>query len=162
MENEDEFEESGYKAIDSYDGDITDKVVVSKEEINENEYNLTYTVEDSSGNICEKIRHITLVDDVPPVITLNGNINVYMNINNEYVEPGYTVIDGKDGDISDSVQIEGVVDTSKSGINILTYKVKDHAGNEAVVNRYVIVAEQRKSLCSGWNKWKKRCNLFNF
>ena len=46
-----EYKEPGYEAVDNYDGDITSKVVVTnniKDEIGE--YEVIYTVKDSSGN----------------------------------------------------------------------------------------------------------------
>ena len=135
-----EYQEPGFTAIDAYEGDLTDKVNVSKEDINENEYQIVYEVEDSSGNKMQKTRHIKIVDNVEPTIQLNGNINIYMNIGNEYQELGATAIDEKDGDISNSIKTEGSVDTSKEGIYTITYKVTDKFGNEAVISRYVMVA----------------------
>ena len=47
-----EFTEPGYEANDNYDGDLTNKVEISgKVDITkEGEYNIKYTVSDSSGN----------------------------------------------------------------------------------------------------------------
>lgn len=45
-----EYEETGYVAKDNYDGDITNNVITQKEDINEDEYKITYKVKDSSGN----------------------------------------------------------------------------------------------------------------
>ena len=136
-----EYEELGFSAVDIYDGDLKDKVQISKEEINENEYNIKYLVEDSSGNKTEKVRHVTLIDDIAPEITLNGNANIYINVNETYKENGAVAKDEKDGDVSDKIIIEGAVDTSKEGEYLINYKVADSNGNEAIKKRKVIVSK---------------------
>lgn len=45
-----DFEETGYHAVDNYDGDITENVEVSIERIGPKCYEVTYKVSDSSGN----------------------------------------------------------------------------------------------------------------
>ena len=56
-----EYEEPGYKAVDDYEGNLTDKVKVTKENINETNYNLKYEVQDSSGNKVERTRKVTII-----------------------------------------------------------------------------------------------------
>lgn len=138
----DSYKEEGYEAVDENEGDLTEKVEVSKEEIETDIYNLIYKVSDSSGNVEEKKRHVVIVDNVPPEINLNGNHNIYLNLNNQYEELGATVIDKKDGDVSDTLTIDGSVDTSKEGVYIITYSAKDKTGNEATTNRYVLVSRE--------------------
>ena len=151
---QDEFVEPGFMAEDEKNGDITEKVEISKEEINENEYNMVYKVKDSSGNIVEEKRHITLIDEVPPVLNLNGNKNVYINIGEEYIDSGYVATDEKDGDLSANVEVEGTVDTSQKGLYILNYKVTDKSGNIATNERYVAVSEAGKVLAQDGTQGK--------
>ena len=139
-----EFSEPGYSAKDAYDGVLTENVKIEKEEINDSEYNLVYSVSDSSGNTATAKRHITVTDDFPPVITLNGNANVYMNIGEVYEEPGATAIDEKDGDVSENLTIEGEVNTGVEGVYTITYTAKDKSENVATVNRYVLVSQPGK------------------
>lgn len=56
----DEYKEPGYIAVDNYDGDITDKVLVTNniDKTKEGEYQVTYKVKDSSNNEDEKIRNV--------------------------------------------------------------------------------------------------------
>lgn len=139
-----EYQEPGYSAIDLYEGELKDKVEVKKEDINENEYNIKYIVKDSSGNVTEKIRHVVIVDDIPPVITLNGSSHLYIKPNEEYKENGAKAIDEKDGDVTDKIQISGNVDSSKTGEYTITYKVSDTKGNEAVTTRKITVSDAEK------------------
>jgi len=150
-----EFAEPGFTATDEKTGDITEKVETKKEEINENEYYLVYQVKDSNGNKIEAKRHIHLMDDVPPVITLNGNKNVYINTGSEYQDAGVTAVDEKDGDISGKVEVEGSVDTSKTGLNVLTYKVTDQSGNVATSERFVAVSAPGKVIAQDGSQGKK-------
>ena len=133
------YEEPGFNAIDINDGDLKDKVEVTVEKLNDEEYNIKYTVLDSAGNKAEKIRHAIVVDDVPPQITLNGSSNTYIKQNEEYKEKGAKAEDEKDGDLTDKIEISGEVDSSKLGEYTITYKVSDTKGNEAVKTRKVTV-----------------------
>ena len=134
------YEEPGFNAIDINDGDLKDKVEVTVEKLNDEEYNIKYTVSDSAGNKAEKIRHAIVVDDVPPQITLNGSSNTYIKQNEEYKENGAKAVDEKDGDLTDKIEISGEVDSSKLGEYTITYKVSDTKGNEAVQTRKVTVS----------------------
>ena len=136
------FEEPGIKAIDKYDGDITDKIQTTKEDIDENHYNIKYVVEDSSGNKTEASRKVTVVDNIPPVIDIKGFSNMTVTIGSTYEEKGATAVDEKDGDLTDKIIVEGSVDTSKEGTYKITYKVSDSKGNEAVKERVVNVKKQ--------------------
>ena len=132
-----EFIEPGVKADDNYDGDISENIVIEKNEIDETHFDVKYSVKDSSENKAEKIRHVTIVDDVPPEITLNGIENIYILPGGQYEEKGATAVDEKDGDLTDKISIEGTVDTSKEGEYTVTYKVSDSKGNEGVKQRKI-------------------------
>jgi hypothetical protein len=54
---------------------------------------------------------------------------------------GVSALDAVDGDLTDSIVVEGDVDTTTVGANTLTYSVTDAAGNEATETRVVTVAE---------------------
>lgn len=137
-----EYEEPGYKAIDEYEGDLTENVKIEKEEINSQKFNIKYKVKDSSNNESVKVRHVTIVDDIPPELTLNGSPNTNLLINQEYKEQGAKAIDEKDGDLTDKIEIEGNVDTSKEGSYQISYKVKDSSNNETVKVRHVTVFKE--------------------
>ncbi|MBP3502215.1 MAG: polysaccharide deacetylase family protein [Clostridia bacterium] len=134
-----EYQEPGYTATDDYDGDITDKVVVTQVDVDKNNFEKHYTVSDSSGNSFENIRYIKITDDVAPKITLNGDSVISILTGSTYNEQGATAIDNKDGDLTKNIQISGNVDTSKNGTYLITYSVSDSNGNKTAVQRKVIV-----------------------
>ena len=140
-----EFEEPGYKAIDNYDGDVTDKVEVTEEQINDEEKNIHYKVTDSSGNTQEKNRKVIYVDNVKPVIELNGTGTVVLNVGEEYKEQGAKAYDEKDGDLTDKIETSGQVNTGQEGTYTITYKVKDSSENETIVTREIMVGNLSKA-----------------
>ncbi len=79
------------------------------------------------------------VDTEAPVIVLVGSSPVYLLVGEAYVEEGAIAVDGFDGDITSSIVITGVVDTSAPGTYIITYTVTDAAGYTSTVERTVIV-----------------------
>ena len=136
-----EYIDPGYTATDDYDGDITDKVIVTRVDIDENNFEEHYTVNDSSGNNFECVRYIKIVDTIAPKITLNGNSVVSILTGSAYNEEGAVAIDNKDGDISKNIQISGNVDTSKDGMYKVTYEISDSNGNKSSAQRNVIVSQ---------------------
>ena len=131
-----EYEEEGFTAIDNYDGDVTDKVIRE-----EKDGIVTYKVTDSSGNTNEVERKILYKDVVAPVITLTKGADITVSVGEEFTEPGYQAIDDCDGDISNSVEVEGSVNGLEYGDYTLVYKVKDSSGNLCEIKRNVKVAD---------------------
>jgi len=80
------------------------------------------------------------VDRVPPVISLNGNSVVNLEVGDDYVDEGASAFDNVDGDVSDLIVIGGdEVDTSVAGAYVVLYSVSDAAGNLAEMERTVNV-----------------------
>ena len=128
------YAEEGFQAWDAYDGDITDRV-----QRREEEGKVYYTVEDSSGNRCEVVREIIYRDELPPEITLAGEAEMRIGLGTLYQEPGFTALDGMDGNLTESVRVSGYVDHRKTGTYTLTYTVQDESGNETTATRLVTV-----------------------
>ena len=129
-----QYQEEGYKAIDNYDGDITNKVKITKKD------NLiTYSVKDTSNNETKITRTITSEDKSLPTITLKGSTNQTIYLGNTWKEPGYTAYDNCDNDITNNVVSSGVVNSNKLGSYKITYTVKDLSGNQTTIIRTVKV-----------------------
>ena len=131
------YSEEGIEAIDEYEGDLTKQVKIKKEK----DY-ITYSVKDSSNNEAKVIRKIVEIDQENPRIELEGSETVYADFEGTYKEPGYKVTDNCDGDITNQVEVQGSVDTSKMGRYQLTYAVKDKSGNTSEVTRTVVVSRR--------------------
>jgi len=149
-----DFEDPGYSATDDYDGDITDKVVRSGnvDMTKAGKYELTYTVQDSAGNVTTKKRTIvyeeyadieismgSILDGVTPQISLKGSNPYCMVKGTKYVEPGAVATDNIDGNITDRIAVTNKVTGNLMGSFRVVYKVEDSSGNEAIAYRAVIV-----------------------
>jgi len=139
-----EYVEEGYSAIDNYDGDITDKVIVKKEN-----GNILYTVLDTSGNGNVIERKIIYDDKETPTITLNGDSTVGVYLGNRYNEPGYSAYDNCDGDITSNVIVSGSVDASKIGAYTLKYEITDSSNNTFSIERTIVVRKKVNSYGNG-------------
>src|SRR5690625_5730128 len=78
---------------------------------------------------------------VAPVISLNGDNPMELEVGSTYDEPGATAEDNVDGDVSDAIEVSGDVDTSTVGEYEVVYTVSDEAGNEATATRIVNIIE---------------------
>jgi hypothetical protein len=70
-----------------------------------------------------------VLDTTSPVITLQGQGNIRINVGEEYQDAGARASDNLDGDITKAIEANGAVDSSKPGVYTITYNVKDQAGN---------------------------------
>ena len=131
--------EPPFKATDTQDGDLTNKV---KRKIDGDYY--VYSVSDSSGNKAVARRFIIKNDVVHPRIELTGGSEIYLVLNEEYVEPGFVVSDNCDQDINEKVIISGTVNSQQEGTYFITYEVTDASNNYTSVVRKVIVGKQKQ------------------
>lgn len=143
-----EYQEEGYKAIDNYDGDITEKIKITKKD-----NIITYFVKDSSNNEAKVTRKIIKEDKTSPSINLKGNKAITLYLGNTWKDPGYTANDNCDNDITNKVAISGSVNTNKLGTYKITYTVKDSSQNQTTVQRTVKVIS--KPTNSGSSSGKK-------
>lgn len=87
-------------------------------------------------------RDIDVVDTIPPTISLNGDTEMSLYINDEYEEPGAIANDNYDGDITARIVIDNNLDIAKVGEYEITYTVEDVSGNSTSVIRKVTVEKK--------------------
>ncbi len=129
-------------AMDNADGDVTSKIEVSGR-VNEKKagkYKLTYSVSDKAGNIASRERIVTVIDNIKPVFSGVGDIELFIG---ESFHPlkGVTAFDNNDGDLTRIIKVSGYINTRILGVNTIIYSVKDKAGNKAEYKRTVTVKE---------------------
>ncbi len=127
-------------ATDNYDGDLSEKIekVLSKDK-----KIATYRVKDKAGNKKEIHKNIYYEDQESPVITLNGSEVMYAYLGEGFQDPGVSVLDNCDGDLSAQVSVTGGVDTNTLGEYTLSYEIADSSENKASLSRTVIVRERK-------------------
>ena len=132
-----EYVEEGYTATDNVDGDLTEKVKVTK-----SSDKIIYSVTDSSGNKKEVTRILDSKDIVKPEISLVNSDILTFEQNSKYNEFGAKAVDNCDGDITSKIEVVSNVDTSKHEVFEVVYKVKDNSGNESSITRKVKIYNQ--------------------
>jgi PBP1b-binding outer membrane lipoprotein LpoB len=135
------WKEPGYKAEDSTDGNITDKVQFSGEvKSAPGWYQITYTVSDKSSNITTKTRYVRRKgsthdgDTTPPVISLKYQKDTVVTVvkGATFKAPEVTILDNVDGAIlKDSLYtFPKTVSTATTGSFKVALLAHDKAGNE--------------------------------
>ncbi|PHR70070.1 MAG: hypothetical protein COA67_08835, partial [Lutibacter sp.] len=145
----DTYAELGATATDNIDGNLTSSIVIGGT-VNTSlvgTYTVTYNVSDAAGNdaiqVNRTINVATPPDTTAPVITLNGNSTINLNVGDAYTEQGATATDNIDGDITANIVTAGTVDTNTAGTYFVTYNVSDAAGNNAtpVIRTVNVIAD---------------------
>ncbi len=130
--------EQGATYIDNVDasgnatvgGNTVDKSVLGT-------YIVTYNITDSSSNVATEVTRTVIVQDsIAPVLSLNPSLDS-LDVGEVYIEQSITV----DEQTEYTIDLTGSVDTSQSGVYIITYTVADEGGNETIIIRYVTVSE---------------------
>ena len=139
------YDDAGATAIDNADGNITQSIQVTGV-VNVNRpgvYTILFNVKDQAGNAATTVtRTVTVVDAIPPLITLNGPLTVTIPVDGNYTDAGAEAHDNVDGDITGLIQVRGIILTGKPGVYTMTFNVKDRSGNAAVtVVRTVTVVD---------------------
>lgn len=143
----DNYVESGYTAVDNLEGDVSANVTINLENLDMDtvgSYNVIYTVSDEDDNehvVTRVVNVVEVVDTTDPVITLTGDNPLTLNQGDTYTDPGFSATDDIDGDITDSVVVNGTVDTNTVGSYTITYTVTDSANNSHEVSRVVNVVD---------------------
>ena len=86
----------------------------------------------------------SFVDHEGPIIKLNGDSDITINIGDEYKDLGVSsVVDNEDGKLSiDDVVVKGTVDTTKVGVYEVEYSSFDKLSNRGSVKRTVTVVNR--------------------
>ena len=144
------YTDAGATANDNVDGDITENIVTTStvDTTTTGTYTVIYDVNDTAGNSAVQVSRTVVVntvvvaDTTAPVITLNSESNVSLNVGDTYTDAGATATDNVDGDLTANIITENPVNTTIAGTYTVTYDVNDTAGNSAVqVARTVVVKE---------------------
>lgn len=137
-----DYQEPGFSAIDSVDGELAVQVQNEIDITKVGKYTITYTATDSSNNTVTANRTVNVKDSISPTITLKGDNPIEMNEDRDFVDPGYSTNDNSN--VKPIVMVEGELDTSVPGAYTLTYTATDASGNSDVVTRIVKVLDITK------------------
>lgn len=88
-------------------------------------------------------RIVKIIDNIPPLITLNGKEKISLYEGEEYNEEGAVANDNYDGDISSKIEIKNNLDINKEGNYEIIYNVSDTSGNMSSITRIVEVKKKK-------------------
>ncbi|EIF50548.1 immunoglobulin-like domain-containing protein [Sulfurovum sp. AR] len=153
------YTDAGATATDNIDGTIAPVMSGTVNTAVAGTYMITYTAEDSAGNIGTATRTVIVdevvpVDTVAPVVTLIGAATVHVDQDSTYTDAGATANDNVDGVITPVMS--GTVNTAVAGTYTITYTAEDTAGNIGTVARTVIV-DAAASVCQNVNPITGAC-----
>ena len=134
------YEEAGFEAYDNHQNNLNSEVIIDGE-VNPNiagEYTITYTL-----NNVIRTRSVLVVPDDSQItyLILSGSSTMFLKVGETYQEPGFTVIDNLETDLTTKVTTIGNVDTKKSGTYKITYQVTNKSGQTITEERTVIVTD---------------------
>jgi len=136
------YTDEGASVSDNVDA-ASDIVITTTGEVNAGvvgSYTLTYTASDAAGNAATPVvRMVNVVDEVAPVITLNGEATIEHNYGDVYSDLGATADDAFDGAVEATTTDSIIID--KIGSYGIIYTATDAAGNVATLERVVNVAD---------------------
>lgn len=104
-------------------------------------YYLWILAKDKTGNVVIVRSNGFNLDNTKPVITLNGQSTVTIDLGSSYTDAGATASDAHSG-LDGNVVVNNPVNPNQSGTYTITYNISDKAGNAATqVTRIVVVNE---------------------
>jgi alpha-tubulin suppressor-like RCC1 family protein len=109
------------------------------------EYDLTYDLNDTSGNAATQVtRTVTIVDTTLPVITILEDANASHEAGKVYLDPGAVWSDNLDGNGTIKINsIQGGVNEGRQDVYYITYSHTDSSGNVAdLKTRKITVADK--------------------
>ncbi len=130
------YKEEGFSAFDSYDGDLTDRVV--RTETGDAVY---YSVVDSSGNE-SAVERVIEYGISEPMIRLVGGEEINVGAAFTFTDPGYEAIDESGNDLTSYVQVTGEVIPYELGTYKLNYYIMNEQGETATAQRTVNIVPQ--------------------
>jgi hypothetical protein len=123
-------------ADDLVDGPLAGSVIIDSAKVQTNivgTYVVSYTVTDLSGNTATVYRVVKVIDSIAPVMKLIGSDPTLVEVNTTYTDQGVSVSDNYNtaGELNPLVVVSSNVDITIVGTYLVTYNVKDLAGNSA-------------------------------
>ncbi|MEA3497289.1 MAG: M4 family metallopeptidase [Bacteroidota bacterium] len=99
----------------------------------------------SPNNFIVRTRFVHVVDNVDPLISLNGSSYISVEVNSSFTDPGVTVSDNYCDSSSITVVVVGSVDTSKIAEYTLNYLATDCKGNGPVTVSRIVKVEDTQA-----------------
>ena len=113
-------------------------------------YNINYFIDNK--NITRKVIIIdnSILLREFPVLTLNGEKELILDINSAYQDAGVQALDNVDGDITSNVKVTSFVDTKNIGEYNVLYEIINSRGyKRSIIRKVVVAGDDASSIISG-------------
>ena len=136
------YHDFGATAYDAFNGDLSDAISVSGD-VNAFQpglYFLTYSVSDPAGNVGQVVRVVNVVDTMPPVLKLLGELNATFEAGFGLGSLDFSAVaqDILDGNLTDLIIVSSNVNDHVQGDYVIGYSVFDKAGNAALPRERIV------------------------
>ena len=105
------------------------------------EYKIKYLVKDSDGEVTFVERVVKIVDTTAPSIQLVGDLDLTIQAGQEFLEPGFTVVDSFEGNLVGNVTYEPELDVDVPGSYTIKYSGEDSSGNASSAERNLTITQ---------------------
>jgi PKD repeat protein len=143
--------EPGFTASDNIDGNITNRTSITwSKPFNSNSedtFYRYYNVSDIAGNRAQQKVRVVIIgkDQTPPFLELFGDTFLRLRVGTPFIDPGVRrAIDFIDGDVINTLVINGLVNFNEPGFYSITYTVNDLDGNKATLKRRIEIYDDVK------------------
>ena len=133
----DGYEEEGYRAVDNWDGDLSDRVV--RRVLDDR---VEYTVTDTAGNTAAVARLLNYSVGKPQIL-LNGEQTLSLGASLSYTDPGFQAYDAQGHNLTGYVQVNGQVIPYETGTYTVEYSITNGKGERASAVRTVEITPIR-------------------
>ncbi len=144
--------DKGVTAFDNLEGDISNRfqIIGTVDVTKVGYYTLKYIVADLYGNTSDTAYRTVQVEinQTGPVVTLNGDDSIYMDVFTGYTELGATAQSNTGVNLTSLIVKTGTVDTSVLGTYVINYSITDQFNFTAVAKRWVFVQDTMKPTIS--------------
>ncbi len=137
---------NGLIPLDVEDGDITEDITVSSNNVNQNKernYTVVYQVVDSDGNTSYKVVSVRVDSNKAPRISVNpSEVEVGSDFDPLNTNNGLSATDKEDGDLTSDIKVEfNNVDPTKEKMYKVVYSVEDSDCNKTIQDGETTVLE---------------------
>ncbi|MCJ8311332.1 MAG: BspA family leucine-rich repeat surface protein, partial [Pseudomonadales bacterium] len=133
----DSYQELGALVSDNYDTGLNIQISDNISNQSAGIYSVTYQVTDGVGNQNSITRIVNVIEDLPPQISLNGEVYIELYAGDSYTELNASAMDDKDGELM--INLVSDLNNQVPGQYELTYSVTDSNNQTVAVTRWVTV-----------------------
>ncbi|QMS85095.1 immunoglobulin-like domain-containing protein [Candidatus Xianfuyuplasma coldseepsis] len=133
------YEDLGVNITDNYDSNPSVTITENVDTSVLGDYIVTYTVQDSSLNQTVITRTVRVIDTTAPVLTMNGDDELHLEVFSDYLDEGVTGVDNLDPLVN--ILTDSNLDLSVLGEYTITYRATDENGNSSSITRTIHVVD---------------------